>query len=64
MLNTKDVTEWSGHFHQIDIPNLMETFSGIFTHIFMLEFGYNTTVTIAVPLMGNLVTIMHIKWIT
>jgi len=51
MLNTKDVTEWSGHFHQIDIPNLMETFSGIFTHIFMLEFGYNTTVTIAVPLM-------------
>lgn len=53
MVNTQDVSEWSQTFHEIDVPNLMFSFSGILSHIIMLDYGYNTTVEIAVPLMGN-----------
>ena len=52
MVNTQDVSDWSQTFHEIDVPNLMLSFSGILSHIIMLDYGYNTTVEIAVPLMG------------
>ena len=54
MVSTQDVSDWSQTFHEIDVPNLMFTFSGILSHIIMLDYGYNTTVEIAVPLMGDL----------
>lgn len=54
MVETQDVSEWSQTFHKIDVPNIMLSFSGIISHILMLEYGYNTTVEIAVPLMSNI----------
>ena len=53
MVSTQDVSDWSQTFHEIDVPNIMFSFSGILSHIIMLDYGYNTTVEIAVPLMGN-----------
>ena len=52
MVSTQDVSDWSQTFHEIDVPNIMFSFSGILSHIIMLDYGYNTTVEIAVPLMG------------
>ena len=53
MFNTLDVTDWSAHFHIIDIPDLKFVFSGIFGHILLLQFDLNTTIAIAEPFMGN-----------
>ena len=54
MFETTDVTEWFEAFHIIDIPPLQKTFSGIFGHILLLEYGYNRTVEIATPFMNLL----------
>ena len=53
MFNTIDVSDWSAHFHIIDIPDLKFVFSGIFGHILMLQFDLNTTIAIAEPFMGK-----------
>ena len=53
MFNTLDVTDWSEHFHIIDIPDLKLVFSGIFGHILLLQFDLNTTIAIAEPFMGS-----------
>ena len=54
LIETKDVTEWYYVLKMIDIPSLQKTFSGLFTHIMLLDFGYNATVDIARPFMGSL----------
>ena len=54
MFETTDVTEWFEAFHIIDIPPLQKTFSGIFGHILLLEYGFNRTVEIATPIMNLL----------
>jgi len=51
IFNTKDVTEWTPAFHDTDIPSIQFIFSGILTHLMVLDFGTNTTITIAKPLM-------------
>ena len=53
MFKFVDVTDWSAHFHIIDIPDLKFVFSGIFGHILLLQFDLNTTIAIAEPFMGN-----------
>ena len=53
MFKFVDVTDWSAHFHIIDIPDLKIVFSGIFGHILLLQFDLNTTIAIAEPFMGN-----------
>ena len=53
MFQFKDVTQWNQTLQIVDIPSLQFTFSGIFGHLLMLEFGYNTTLTIAEPFMGK-----------
>ena len=52
-IEVKDVTEWYKALKIIDIPSLQLTFSGLFTHIMLLDFGYNDTLAIAKPIMGN-----------
>ena len=54
MFETTDVTEWFEAFKIIDMPRLQKTFSGIFGHILLLEFGFNRTVEIATPFMNLL----------
>jgi len=56
VLNTKNVTEWSEAFREIDgdLPTISFTFSGIFGHIFLLEFGLNASITIGEPFMDLL----------
>ena len=51
--DTKDVSEWYDDLRMIDIPPLQKTFSGLFTHIMLLDFGFNATVDIGRPFMGN-----------
>ena len=53
MFKFKDVTQWNQTLQIVDVPSLQFTFSGIFGHLLMLEFGYNTTLTIAEPFMGK-----------
>ena len=53
MFQFKDVTQWNQTLQIVDVPSLQFTFSGIFGHLLMLEFGYNTTLTIAEPFMGK-----------
>ena len=50
---TKNVLMWTDALHSTDIPTISFTFSGIFGHILLLEYGYNTTVSIAEPIMGT-----------
>ena len=52
MFDTVNVAEWNETLHQVDLPSLQFTFSGIFTHIMLLDFGYNSTVAVALPFMG------------
>ena len=47
MFDTVNVAEWNETLHQVDLPSLQFTFSGIFTHIMLLDFGYNSTVAVA-----------------
>lgn len=53
MLDNVDVVDWYDTIQQVNIPRLEFTFSGIFTHIMLLDFGYNATVAVAQPLMGT-----------
>ena len=41
MFETQDVTEWKEAFEIVDIPPLQKTFSGIFGHMLLLEYGFN-----------------------
>ena len=59
MFQFKDVTQWNQTLQIVDIPSLQFTFSGIFGHLLMLEFGYNTTLTIAEPFMGKNILIRY-----
>ena len=54
MYRTRDVTQWRQDFRDVDLdtPNLMLTFAGIFGHLMLLEWDFNTTLTIANPLLG------------
>ena len=54
MYNTRDVTLWRQDFRDVDLdtPSLMLTFAGIFGHLMLLEWDYNTTLSIANPLLG------------
>ena len=54
MYETRDVTQWRQDFRDIDLdtPNIMLTFAGIFGHLMLLEWDYNTTLSIANPLLG------------
>ena len=54
MYETRDVTQWRQDFRDVDLdtPNLMLTFAGIFGHLMLLEWDYNTTLSIANPLLG------------
>ena len=54
MYNTRDVTQWRQDFKDVDLdtPSLMLTFAGIFGHLMLLEWDYNTTLSIANPLLG------------
>ena len=52
IIETKDVTEWYDDLRMIDIPSLQKTFSGLLTHIMLLDFGFNATVDIGRPFMG------------
>ena len=54
IFSTKDVTEWTPALHDTDIPPITFIFSGILTHLMVLDFGTNTTITIAKPLMGKI----------
>jgi len=54
MFDTVNVAEWNETLHQVDLPSLQFTFSGIFTHIMLLDFGYNSTVAVALPFMDLL----------
>ena len=54
VIETKDVTEWYNDLKIITIPSLQKTFSGLFTHLMLLDFGYNATVDVARPFMGSL----------
>ena len=60
MFKFKDVTQWNQTLQIVDVPSLQFTFSGIFGHLLMLEFGYNTTLTIAEPFMGKIFTNKHL----
>lgn len=53
VFDTKDVTEWYEALIEIDIPSLQHIFSGLFTHIMILDFGYNNTIAIAEPFMSE-----------
>ena len=54
MYETRDVTLWRQDFRDVDLdtPSLMLTFAGIFGHLMLLEWDYNTTLSIANPLLG------------
>ena len=54
MYATRDVTLWRQDFRDVDLdtPSLMLTFAGIFGHLMLLEWDYNTTLSIANPLLG------------
>ena len=54
MYDTRDVTQWRQDFRDVDLdtPSLMLTFAGIFGHLMLLEWDYNTTLAIANPLLG------------
>ena len=54
MYDTSDVTQWRQDFRDVDLdtPSLMLTFAGIFGHLMLLEWDYNTTLSIANPLLG------------
>ena len=54
IFSTKDVTEWTPALHDTDIPPITFIFSGILTHLMVLDFGTNTTITIAKPLMDKI----------
>ena len=54
MFVTTDVSEWNEAMEIIDMPALQKTFSGIFGHILLLQYGYNRTVEIATPFMNLL----------
>ena len=51
--NTKDVLMWTDALGSTDIPTISFTFSGIFGHILLLEYGLNSTMAIAEPIMGK-----------
>ena len=53
MFDSVDVTEWSQYLDAIDLPRLQMSFAEMFGHILLLEFGYNNTIAIATPIMGN-----------
>ena len=53
VFDTKDVTEWYEALIEIDIPSLQHIFSGLFTHIMILDLGYNNTIAIAEPFMSE-----------
>ena len=64
MFQFKDVTQWNQTLQIVDVPSLQFTFSGIFGHLLMLEFGYNTTLTIAEPFMGKNTLIKYLHNLT
>ena len=43
MFQTKDVTEWTETFRAVDLPDLRLTFAGLFGHLLLLQFDFNTT---------------------
>ena len=53
MFQTKDVTEWTENFKRVDLPDLRLTFAGLFGHLLLLGFDYNTTLAITSPLLGE-----------
>ena len=54
MFQTKDVTEWTETFRAVDLPDLRLTFAGLFGHLLLLQFDFNTTLAITSPLIGGL----------
>ena len=55
MFQTKDVTEWTESFRAaVDLPDLRLTFAGLFGHLLLLQFDFNTTLAITSPLIGGL----------
>ena len=53
MFQTKNVTEWTETFRAVDLPDLRLTFAGLFGHLLLLQFDFNTTVAITSPLIGG-----------
>ena len=43
MFRSEDVTEWPETFKRVDLPDLRLTFGGLFGHLLLLEFDFNTT---------------------
>ena len=55
MFQTKDVTQWTETFRaSVDLPDLRLTFAGLFGHLLLLQFDFDTTVAITSPLIGGL----------
>ena len=53
MFRSEDVTEWPETFKRVDLPDLRLTFGGLFGHLLLLEFDFNTTLAITSPLLGE-----------
>ena len=61
MFQTKNVTQWTEIFRAVDLPDLRLTFAGLFGHLLLLQFDFNTTVVITSPLIGGLESSLNIS---